>query len=166
MELPELSIWQEGCYRMTLRRTKKVRTRLLAWLKRKTWGWLLLHWIQDWKKPGQEGLSIYSQNQVKLIRKNLNISLHYTHGENTRYLNWCTSLITSVQSLHVPEVMRHHDTMRNTVLGRGVTNVSQRQIGETLAYKLPELPKGVGFLKRKPKLHSQLLFPVLTTQVG
>lgn len=115
--------------------------------------------------PGQEGLSIHSQNQVKLIRKNLNISLHYTHGENTRYLNWCTSLITSVQSLHVPEVMRHHDTMRNTVLGRGVTNVSQRQIGETLAYKLPELPKGVGFLKRKPKLHSQLLFPVLTTQV-
>lgn len=76
---------------------------------------------------------------------------------------WCQSVITGVKPLHVPVVPRHCDTASNTVLGCGDKNIFQRQKGQTVEYKLPDLPKFMGFLKCKPRLHSELLFPVLMT---
>lgn len=59
-----------------------------------------------------------------------------------------------VFSLHLPEDAKHHDTMGNTALGRGVKSIFSETEGKTVVQELSEMPKGVGFLKHKVKFHS------------
>lgn len=75
-------------------------------------------------------------------------------AEQISISGWLGKLVvTGVQLQHTPVVPKQeHETL---FLGGGDKNTYQKRKGQPLEYKQPELPKCMGFLQHKRRLHNE-----------